>query len=250
MKLHVNVLTVLGVFLVLVAVAYFIRPTPPCIDDLWVINLDKDTERLAQFQEEAKVLGLPIQRWAATHGKKEDRDKAHSDGICTSMTKTENKEEHGTKTTITRTPGVFGCWLSHKRLLQHLATLNVSNSYGHLITEDDCEIPGDFMQKWAIVKQEIPSNWDFIYIGVDGKYGDKISPNVMRWRNDKPAGNWGTHAYLVRHGVIPHILKQLKFYNSPIDVQYYRMLGDLHIYIIDPPLVKQREGIPSSILTM
>jgi GR25 family glycosyltransferase involved in LPS biosynthesis len=131
MKLHVNVLTVLGVFLVLVAVAYFVRPTPPSIDDLWVINLDKDKERLAQFLRDARMLNQAVQRWPATYGKAVERTDAEAEGIHPSLTGPDNMKDRHMTTKIIRRPGEYGCWLSHKRLLQHLATLPVSDSHGH-----------------------------------------------------------------------------------------------------------------------
>jgi len=249
MNTRENILLVVGVFALLLALAYLTTPSPPSIDDAWVINLDKDTERLAQFQRDARVLGLPIKRWAATYGKDVNRKDAEEEGIHPSLTGPDKNKDHKTTTNIVRRPGEYGCWLSHKRLLQHLASLPVSKSHGHLILEDDCEVPEDFLKRWTVIQHEVPSNWDILFVGINKPHGERISPNVLRYSHEiKGGGNWGTHGYLVRHGALPDILQQLQFYHAPIDVQYYRSLQHLNKYIVDPPLVKPRDGVVSTIV--
>jgi len=41
----------------------------------------------------------------------------------------------------------------------------------------------------------------------------------------------------------------LEYYHAPIDVQYYRTLQHKKVYILDPTLVKQREGLVSNIVS-
>jgi GR25 family glycosyltransferase involved in LPS biosynthesis len=245
-----NVLAVVGVFSILLALAYCVRPTPPSVDDAWVINLDKDKERLGQFLRDAQVLNQTVQRWPATYGKDVERTDAEDEGIHPSLTGPDNMKDRHKTTKIIRRPGEYGCWLSHKRLLQHLATLPVSASHGHLILEDDCEIPSDFPLRWSQVRQEVPSDWDMVFLGIHNVHGTRVSDHVLRYQHGRQGGgNWGTHGYLVRHGAIPGILQTLEYYHAPIDVQYYRTLQHKKIYILDPTLVKQREGVVSNIVS-
>ena len=239
--------------LVLVAMAvaaYFLQPTPPQIDDVWFINLDKDVKRLEFYMSHAHELPKPPTRWPGTNGRQEERETAREDGVCTSLSKSMDKEENKKSSKVLHNPGVIGCWLSHKRLLQHLATMPVGSHFGHLIMEDDVHLVDNFIQKWEEVRREVPSNWDIVYLGYGNIHGDKLSPHVVRWRTDKASANWGTFGYLVRHGALPHILKQLKYMNSPIDTQYYRMLDDLNVYMLDPALIYADEHMPSTILTL
>jgi GR25 family glycosyltransferase involved in LPS biosynthesis len=246
-----SILLVCGLFVVLLLIAYCIRPTPPSIDDVWVINLDKDTERLANFTRDAQALGKPINRFPAVYGKDVERDEAEEEGIHPSLTGPEHNKDRHQSSKIVRRAGEYGCWLSHKRLLRHLGSLPVSNSYGHFITEDDCVVSPDFMEKWTSVREEVPSNWDVVYIGIHKVHGERVAPHVYRYLHGrKGGGNWGLHGYLVRHGAIPSMLKEMEYYDSPVDVQYYRRLQHLNMYILDPPLVKQREGIPSNIVVV
>lgn len=213
----------------------------PYINDTWVINLDKDKERYAYFMNMAKHLPSRINRWPATDGRVETRADAAKDGVSTFLTKSMNNDEVQKSDLILFKPGVIGCWLSHKRLLRHLSTLRVDDQFGHFIVEDDIIVPSDFSTKWETLRQTIPTNWDIVYFGVGGLHGDRIRPNVLKWRNDRYAANWGAYAYLVRHGALPFIVSKLQYMDSPIDVQFYRHFSPLNIYIIDPPLITTGE---------
>jgi len=227
------------VLVVAILIAYFLyNNTTPSIDDIWVLNLDRDKERFQKILDQQPLLPQKINRWKATYGKDEDPRIAEKDGVNDVELNKRNPN----------VPGEIGCWLSHKRLLRHLNTLNVSPNFGHLILEDDVLIDKNFPRKWDIVKQSIPGDWDFIYLGVQGDLvGDRINKNVVRWSNIGKLGNYGTYAYIVRHKAIPHILEKLRFMSAAIDIQYFALLGDLNIYIVDPPLVLADDEVESTI---
>jgi GR25 family glycosyltransferase involved in LPS biosynthesis len=165
--------------------------------------------------------------------------------LMVSDDESKNKET----TTILQKPGVIGCWLSHKRLLRHLNSLHVSSSFGHLITEDDVDIPADFAERWAALRSRIPSNWDVVYLGAGKPTGSPVANGVLRAVKQEDSGNTGTYAYLVRHGAIPAILTKLEFMSSPIDKQYYKTFTDLNVYVLNPALITPGT-FDSSILTM
>jgi hypothetical protein len=244
-----GLLAVLVLF-VLGFLAYGLRPTPPQIDDAWFINLDKDKERLAFFESHAEELPVRPQRWPGTYGKGEDRMAAWRDGVAFLWSTVPDEAENKRTSTILSRPGVLGAWLSHKRLLQLLASLPVPSSHGHLILEDDIHFVPDLKAKWEEVRHEVPSDWDIVYLGVGKENGVSVSPHVLRAQGDKRSANTGCFGYLVRHGFIPHMLKQLEYMNAPIDVQIYRMLTSQHIYIVTPHLVYADEHMVSTILTM
>ena len=188
-------------------------------------------------------LPKPIQRWQAAYGKEEDREQiGMDDGVDTIITKSSDSEENKRSPKVLNKPGEVGCWLSHKRLLTHLHKGDYPPNFGHLICEDDIIVPHDFMAKWNKIRQTIPTDWDMIYFGARQIHGIRINENLLRWRNDKREfSNWGTYAYMVRHRSIGSILNKLERMSAPIDVQYYRMLGHMNIYIIDPELLPVNE---------
>ena len=239
-----------AILLVLGVAAYLLQPTPPQIDDVWFINLDKDTERLAFYKSHAAELPKTPRRWSGTYGKNEDRMAAWRDGVAFVWSTVPDESENKRSTTILSRPGVLGAWLSHKRLLQHLATLPVSSSHGHLIMEDDVHLVPDFVPTWERLRHEVPGNWDIVYLGCGKQSGVHVAPHVLRAKGEERSANTGAFGYLVRHGFIPHMLKQLEYMNAPIDVQYYRMLTDRNVYIMDPHLIYADEHMVSTILTM
>lgn len=236
-KKPVNIIIYALIFVCFLILVYVFQPVRCTIDDIWVVNMDKDKARMNKYMEMARYLPRPVNRWPGTNGREETRTKAAQEGVSTFITKSMKNEENLKSDMIFFKPGVVGCWLSHKRLLRHLSTLNVPDQFGHLITEDDIIVPTDFTSRWEKIRGYIPYDWDIVYFYVGGVHGHRLNPYVLKWRNDKYAANWGTVAYMVRHGAVPHILKQLKYMDSPIDVQYYRRLENLKIYILDPQLI-------------
>lgn len=211
----------------------------PSIDTIWVVNLDRDADRMVFVQAQQDRLPQPIRRWRAAYGKEEDRVQiARDDGVEAIITKSPNAEENEKSSKVLNKPGEVGCWLSHKRLLRHLRQGNYPPNFGHLICEDDIEVPHDFIARWNRVRKTIPKDWDMIYLGIGGPSGTRLNENLLRWRNDQAEfANWGTHAYMVRHRSIDSILDKLVLMGGALDVQYYKTLGHLNIYIVNPDLI-------------
>ena len=237
-----GLLILITAVIVACVVTYYISSqiyVTPSIDDIWVINLDKDADRMVYMQAQQARLPHPIQRWRAAYGKEEEREHiARYDGVQMIITKSGDAEENKKSSKVLNKPGEVGCWLSHKRLLTHLHKGNYPPNFGHLICEDDIEVPHDFMARWNRVRKTIPKDWDMIYLGIGEPHGTRINEHLLRWRNDRiEGGNWGTYAYMVRHKSIGPILDQLVLMGGPIDLQYYKMLGHMNIYIVNPDLL-------------
>ena len=215
----------------------------PHVKDIWVINLDKDTERMAAITARTQHIQDIVHRWPATNGKALTREEIHKEGVGYAMTRTGEQEKD--KAGEMRNRGVVGCWLSHKRLLEHLATLDVPEYYGHLIVEDDVEFPSDFLKpgdEWHAVYKTIPTDWDIVYFGLTEPLGKPIAPRVLRARTAHGDGNWGTHAYMVRHSSIKtKILPWLSHMVDAIDEQYNLKLGDWNVYVVQPAIITLNE---------
>lgn len=238
---------IIGILLILLIYYIFSGTVRPSIDDIWVINLEKDKDKLQHIMKQQYRFPVNINRWVGTYGKDEDRINADKDGVHFMFSRSDNADENNRSNNILSKPGEIGCWLSHKRLLRHLYKMIVPPNYGHLILEDDAVVQTDFSEKWDKIRKSIPTDWDIVYLGINKMVGDRLNEHVFRWRNDQSSGNWGCHGYLVRHRSLKHILEKIRFMTAPIDVQFYNMLGDLHIYIVDPPLITVNADLESSI---
>ena len=99
--------------------------------NVFVINLDKDTERMEFMDVQLKRLGIPYERFRAVSPKKEDLSSEYSETLAL------EKGKHALL------PGEIGCAISHKRIYEKL--LKEEFKYG-LILEDDVELPENFKQ--------------------------------------------------------------------------------------------------------
>jgi len=205
--------------------------------DAYVLNLEKDSERLFAFNKQASRVPVHIERWSAAYGKDVERETARKQGVCSFITKSANMEDNKASSKILNKPGIVGCWLSHKSLLEHLSAIDAPASAGHAVFEDDAEIVADFSTKWSTFIKEVPEDWDILYFSVGDEESVQITPSVKKANYTKPISNTGTYGYVVRHGAIPRILDGLKYMYSPIDVQFSRIFKNMHVYISSTPLV-------------
>jgi hypothetical protein len=69
--------------------------------------------------------------------------------------------------------------------------------------------------------------------------GTVVAPGVKKMRTTYNKGNWGAHAYLVRHGALKtKILPSINRMSDEIDVHYDMMADHWNIYICDPPAIR------------
>jgi GR25 family glycosyltransferase involved in LPS biosynthesis len=213
------------------------------ITDLWVINLDKDIDRWNNIRQDT-IPSVQIHRWPATVGANVKRGHAHLEGVTQMvMLLTDSPPEvYYKKTDADNNQETIGRWLSHKRLLTYLSSVNLSDDYAHLIVEDDIQLHEGFVQEWARISKKVPNDWDMIYLSITKpNVRDPIIEPVYRGvPTYTDTGNRGTYAYIVKHGSLRHrILPALRFMTHEIDVQLNMQFDHLHVYCI-PNLIRKR----------
>lgn len=238
--------SILGLVIVVIVAAYVWGPPRPWIRDVWVINLEKAKDRWTHIQSTYKET-LPLHRWDATYGKTTLRAAANADGVDILWSRPCSREEDKQSEYVVKNAGEIGCWLSHKRLLRHLSQQAASAEEGHLICEDDLEFHETWYEEWKQLAPTIPTDWDMVYLGIHTPIGDRLNGRILKARvKEDTHGNWGTHAYLVRHGSIPKILDTLRNMSNPIDVQYNFHFDRLNVYIIDPSLLRLNSSLSAN----
>ena len=180
MKLQPVVLCVILVIVAVLMLLYVGRPSSPTIDTIWVINLDKDKERMSNILKNTRSFSNIVHRWPATYGKTEPIQSAFNDGVGHIICKRGYEPNTPDSDIVNRNEGAVGCWLSHKRLLTHLASLDLPSHWGHLITEDDLEFQANFMELWEKRRHSIPKDWDIVYLGINKPNGTSIGGNLLR----------------------------------------------------------------------
>jgi GR25 family glycosyltransferase involved in LPS biosynthesis len=239
----------LFLLLIVFLASYATTGERPTIRTAHVINLDRDAKKLASFRDQS--LPFPVERWAATYGKDLEVKALPAQGIGNIIVQS-GKGSYRDQWKDLRNLGAVGCFLSHRSLLQHCATLPVPNTEGHLVLEDDAVFPEDFQKRWDEVRQRIPVDWDIVYLGLNGAKGDAVSAGILKLYTVKDSGgNWGTHAYIVRHGALrSKVLPTLERMFDAIDGQFNAYFDTWNVYAVEPTLVDLDKELESTIQTM
>jgi GR25 family glycosyltransferase involved in LPS biosynthesis len=167
----------------------------PVIDfHSYVINLDKNTERLEKIQKEYNETDLkivPLQRYKAVLGKNVNMDDWLSLETQKELKDVETRKYR--QYTYQLTTGAVGCFISHYELAKQLTKDDRTNHY--LILEDDAYIDSsnsfEKIQKYC---NKAPDDWDIIL------FGYIHTTNEVLYEDEyfiKPTGFWLTHGYII-----------------------------------------------------
>jgi GR25 family glycosyltransferase involved in LPS biosynthesis len=124
-------------------------PLCPKIDEAYLINLPRRSDRLQKFK--------------AAHGSlaKQTYVSPAVDGRTLQLTAQlvdcfRDNDFHWKK-------AIMGCALSHLRLWEKLANDPLATTY--LIMEDDVKLASDWMDQWKAISHEVPADADVVYLG-------------------------------------------------------------------------------------
>jgi len=128
-----------------------------------------------------------------------------------------------------------GCWLSHYMLWNCLLRLPDEH---FLVLEADAQFHDGFRDKFAQALRDTPANFDFLHLGHCCLKGHKTKPIVgLVHETNKMLC---THAYVIRRGCIPFLLKTLRKVWAPIDIQLQlECFPHLRTYAVMPRIVSQ-----------
>ena len=226
--------------LLFIALNHWIMHPTVIIDTIHCINLDKDAHRWRIMQDQAQSYNISMMRWPAVYGKDLKYDQLRDLGIGHAMARSDRFDlEHKNL----RNLGIIGCFITVRRLLQHLYSMtNVHDSHGHMIIEDDVVLPPDLMKPDGLLAQKIwyiPADWDLVYLGLWHPAGEAVyfpRSGVIKLRSQDQK-NVGTFAYIVKHGSIPKILDWLTYMIDAIDEQFTLKFNEWNAYALVPNYV-------------
>lgn len=178
-------------------------------DRIFCINVAARTDRWAHVQKLCEKFGIKLQRFDAKTG-------VLAEGVVN---------------------GNAGCTASHRALLDLIVDQQMPNA---LIFEDDFDIlHEDFMDKFEIIANELPANWDMFYLG--GHYGEqpiaRHSKHLIRCGRFLTTSSYGISLAMATkmresiHGI------------GPIDSLYGGFHRDNLCLVADPRLVVQYPNV-------
>ncbi len=222
----------IGIIIVSLVVLKRLHPYPIYLRSVYAINMDKSQDRWSEIQTLANQAKVPLQRWRAIDGSRIQEDDARKWGISKLIVRHTSEKKQ---------PGVVGVFLSHKTLLNHLATQKANSGDAHLILEDDAYIPADFWSQWNSLAAEFPADWDIVQLGVT--YPNlKRKPGCRRLHQHMDTrGNVGAFAYVVKHSSLPKINAHMSYMYDPIDVMIRNKQDEWNIYYAWPEICRHND---------
>lgn len=203
------------------------------VDKVYVINMDKDTERLKRFDEQMKRLQISYTRVPGIIG----ADVGVHDnlsGFCNRFC----------------TAGMKGCALSHRAAWEDM----LKNRYENIaIFEDDAILDPNFNEKFREGWQQLPNDYDVYYIGCDAMcevsdFSSKVLNTVLQSHPEKidrnlnsVSGSVGLHGYIISEKCAKVILDTP--IHTHLDMQLYKWIDEfnLNAYSISPVIVTVNE---------
>jgi GR25 family glycosyltransferase involved in LPS biosynthesis len=208
------------------------------VDKVYVINLDKDIERLRTIDEALRKQGISYQRLPATLGSNVTSDTRLSE-FCNSFC----------------TDGVKGCAISHHRVWEDA----LKNGYSRiLVFEDDSLIPDDFDKKVRDIMIKLPNSYDILFLGcqyfcrnqtVVEKIGHTLMDTTPEPVNDvvqKVSGSMGAHATIYTQVFMERIINEPIETHIDIQIQRWIKTYKFNAYGLNPELVSTTDPMISS----
>jgi glycosyl transferase, family 25 len=185
------------------------------IDKIYVINMDKDKERMSILDKKLKKMGIEYERISGIDGKKKYK-------------------ELKDKTKIR--PGQLGCLMSHIKILEKAKNNNYQNI---LIFEDDVIFCKNFIEKLVKLLKKVKQNegnFDVLYLGCSQKHEWK---NIVEKENYYLGKNMdGTFGMIVNRGIFNKTLKNAYELVLPIDRVYSEKIQILNkCFCANPSLI-------------
>lgn len=201
-------------------------------DSVYVINMDKDTEKMRVMEKTLAGLNVTFTRFPAINGgdisKKDKREMALP--ICSD---------------ILCTKGMLGCGMSHMTLWKQIVKNNIGSA---LILEDDVVFTSNAIDVLEKAMQQLPKDWDLVYLGILNTGFTMIDCKKKYSKNlCIPAYAGGTHAYALSNKGCRKLLQRIKKVSWHIDQVMSRQLKYLNVFACDPMVAYQRDMHTSSI---
>ncbi len=203
----------------------------------YLINLDKDTDRLKFFNANFEHLGIAVERISATDGR------VFSEEDYKNFMQTRPRDYNRTQTK-NWLRGQMGCFLSHYAVWQKIAA---GSEPFCAVFEDDIHI-SNYLGKILNDHSWIPSNVDIIRLETSTNRIRLTSQPTLTHIGRKLYGvkstSWCAGAYIINRNTAQKLVDLAEKYHEPADVILYNfeesvIAKDLNILQFNPALCTQ-----------
>ena len=203
--------------------------------EMFVINLDRNSERYNQFIENYKrtMDKTLITRFSAVDGNAlsyKELEEVVSPYILQGIKDIDATHQRTSNEQMTR--GMVGCYLSHIRLYEQ----NVDKNNLVLVFEDDAKFDINLYDMITNFK-EVPDDWDILLLGTVQIFNH--SNYSESWK--KVYEFWGTQGYLINNNGMKKMLQYYKPMQHQIDFRMGELAKNnlLNIYSYKDNLIYQ-----------
>jgi GR25 family glycosyltransferase involved in LPS biosynthesis len=201
------------------------------VDHVYLINMDKDKDRLITVTNNCNELNIFFERFS---------------GIDPKKLSEKEKNKYLSKFNQYFMPyGIVGCAYSHIYIWLDAIKNNYKNI---LILEDDIIFKkNNFYKNFENAYNELPNNYDMFYIGYS--YGDNNPTNNFKYIYQPKQIFYETHSYIISIEGCKKLLKIItnNKINKPIDNIITNNKHLLNIYLIKDKLTYQDKNLKSNI---
>lgn len=191
------------------------------VDNVYLINMDKDIDRLEKITKECYKVNIKFERFS---------------GIKVTDISQNILDKYIPKEIQKYGPdGMIGCGLSHLFIWQDAVNKNYKNI---LVLEDDVYFTDDFNEYLKNVMEEVPDDYDILYLG----YKDSIckAPKDDNFNYIyKPIFPLLTHAMIISNKGLKKLLKLITKIDDHIDWKIARNEAKLNIYASKKKIINQ-----------
>lgn len=196
----------------------------------YVINLDESPDRLKFIGNQLSEANMDFIRFKAINGKGLNVNKLYADGLVTAKW-------------LKR--GQIGVALSHITLWKTIKNWEEDIA---IILEDDAIIPKNFWTRLKICLEQLPDNWDMMFLGGTSIIGKKYSKNLLTPTTVPTKGiyNTGFFGYMINKKSIKTLIKKSKPLVTAIDNQIKdHAFKDLNVFYTYPPIISHNYNFSS-----
>lgn len=211
--------------------------TNTIVDKVYVINLDKDKDRLERIDTQLRRYGIAYERFPAILGSTVGSSHPAFSGFCNSFC----------------TDSMKGCALSHTSIWKEMVEKNYK---AVLILEDDAILTDDFDARLKAAWYQVPDDYDVLYLGCGLKCGDddgalvpklvnKVlghTPEAIDERVLSVNGSVGFYGYVLRNGAAARTLAAAPIHTHiDLQMQIWTSQYGMAAYSVKPLLIHTRD---------
>ncbi len=202
-------------------------------DAVYVINLDRDIDRMQHTAAMLDKHEIPFERFTAIDGSTPEHTEAwkryQAQGPQLAL------EQH-TGQRLIESPGAWGYLKTMDALLSDASGRGLARI---LVLDDDVMVHREFHEQFGEAWADLPDDWKLVYLGSASADPSKTAPYSNHLYHPGAMAN-GSYAIAIDRSVFDQALASIRRYDWPFDAGALREIDASYpdrVFVVHPPLV-------------